>query len=74
MKTKIVCLLTFSLSLIYSYSSYAQDGALIKEISLNSSKKFVEDFVVERMKTYFVYNVDNIWKTIRKKQNINLKK
>jgi len=50
------------------------DDFLIKEIGFSTSKKFVEDFVVERIKAYYIHNTDNSWKTIKKKRGINLKK
>ncbi len=50
------------------------DDFLIKEIGFNTSKKFVEVFVVERIKAYYIHNTDNSWKTIKKKRGINLKK
>lgn len=73
---RFVALLFFSFLLIsYSKTLTAQaDDFLIKEIGFNTSKKYVEDFVVERMKAYYIHNTDNSWKTIRKKQGINLKK
>lgn len=64
-----------SVLIITACSLHAQaDNMLIKEIDLSKSKKFVEDFVVERMKLYYINNVDDCWKTIRKKRGINLKK
>jgi len=47
---------------------------LIQEIKFGTSKKFVEDFVAERLKAYYINNTDNSWKTIKKKTGINLKK
>ena len=68
----------FALTLFFAtvgVSLFAQsDNMLIKEIDLGKSKKFVEDYVVERMKAYYIHNTDNSWKTIRKKRGINLKK
>lgn len=74
MKIKIGSLLIFSLILIYSYSIHAQPFVPIKDIHFNTSKNFVENFVVERIKAYYIHNTDNSWKTIRKKQGINLNK
>lgn len=73
MKRKV--LLAFVFALFTTISVKAQsDDFLIKDINFNSTKQFVEDFVVERMKAYYVNNVDNSWKKIRKKLGINLKK
>lgn len=61
--------------ILSSTSAQSQDDyTLIKELDFTKSKKFVEDFVVERMKLYYIHNVDDCWKTIRKKRGINLKK
>ncbi len=75
MKTKRISVFILIVSLVSSLAAKAQtDDFLIKDINFNSTKQFVEDFVVERMKAYYIHNVDNSWKTIRKKQGINLKK
>lgn len=61
--------------LVTTFSLQAQsNNNLIKEIDFSKNKKFVEDFVVERLKAYYIHNTDNSWKTIRKLRGINLKK
>jgi hypothetical protein len=61
--------------LVITFSLHAQsDNNFIKEIDFSKDKKFVENFVVERMKAYYIHNTDNSWKTIRKIRGINLKK
>ncbi len=73
---RLIASLFFSLLLIsYPKTLKAQsDDFLIKDITFNSTKQFVADFVVERMKAYYIHNTDNSWKKIRKKLGINLKK